>query len=786
MAAKNDDTAWEALAALPGPNPCWFHPVLAFLWTGCAGAFVELAGHYPWWAIVAIGVVGSPLVLLFARHRVKGAEPAFEAPRAQAGALGVAAWAVMVGWLAWSTSHSVIAPVSWPTWGVLAFVTLSLGGYYSHLRCTLVEAHEFVTTKEAAAASPTASASTSPDGQAPRPASTELEQLWETILKRAGFGTVQCTITDTWIGYDVHTELDPTRSETFKQVRTLLSKISGVAARELRAHGTPITDTALRIQNIKRDDAVVITVQLRDVLTEKLRWPENDDEPTTINKPMEIGRWASGAPMLLHVPFKHGLVSGRTRSGKSNFAFAVIRRGTQAIDYLPLVLGTDKVHEMVGPLLQPLADGRADRPIIDWVGGEDWEEFSRALRFLWVLCKVRSGAPRGMYRRVDNQIVPANDQPLVHAFIEESDQVLRDMRPIALPGARPQPAGSIIHYLTSKGAGLGICVDLLNQGVTEQEMGPYAGAIKRNIERRVVLNTMKKAHGDWALPDGANVDSSTLHHKDLFGAFETGAEVSHGKACYQDTENEIPAMAVEHSKYVTCLEDYAVEKLRGLIGDDYDNRWSFSRTTALREYFNGQFPYADDVAVAKSPAGDKRGTVTTSSPKGVPTVRDGVRGWLMGTWFVPDISARGQRGGTESPKGTAVSPAAGDSGGDDAGDIPDEWKGLFDEIQSLDTQEPVRPSRSESPVEQHPIPGLLQLLLVRLDGDERDFIPIEELAQLIAMDAGELGSKLTALGVPSLRRGTARTRGRSLKRLRLVAVCYGKGEPLPVAEPDEE
>jgi hypothetical protein len=772
MASKNDDGRWETLAAMPGPNPCWFHPLLGLLWCLCAGAAMEFRIHYPWWVVVAAGVCTVPVAMLLARLLVRGGAKAFEAPRAQAGWLAGVAWLAMAGWLAWTTGHHVLAPLSWPALGVLVFVTAVLGSFYTHVRFTLVDAHEFVETTEAGArmaATPEAAAATSGVPSAPvSPLAAEMLK----IFSDCGFG--QCRVlgdVEKKFGPELTLQLDATRTDRFATVKAQRGKIVGLATRRLRALDMEIADDTIELVKVASADMVTLRFRLH-------RPPEVIPVrpltgPGTINNPLWLGLWDDGEDILVDIRYRHGKIIGGTDSGKTTLENMILYGITGTIDCLPMVCGLSKLLDLAGPWLQPLADGRATSPVLDYVEGQEWEAVERFLRVAYCIVKIRETAPRAQFQRDRNRILPSPDHPLIYIVIEESDVIMKDSRLIAMPDGRKMTAANVILYLVSKGRQYAVQVELLNQGVTQAQMGNLAGAIKLNVTRTVVFWTPKKAHGQWALPDGCGLDTTQLPAHSFYMTNGKNAQPRQGKAAYIDEEHAIPEAAIAHQTWMTGLEPYTQRKLREMVGDDYAARWSFDRTQIWRDYF-GEFPHLPTPArETVSPAGTRGQSPVPSSPtrKGTPVVRDGVAGWeYAGGFFVPDLSKKG------TPAGDIDA---------ELGDIPEEWRGAFDAIQSLDAQEPVRPVRPESP-KQHPIPGLLSLLLVRLGDDERDFIPIDELAQLVAMDSGELGSKLTELGVPSLRKGTNRTRGRSLRRIREVAVCYGKGVPIPPAAPDEE
>jgi hypothetical protein len=765
MASKNtDDGRWETLAAMPGPNPCWFHPLLGLLWCLCAGAAMEFRVHYPWWAVVAAGVCTVPVAMLLGRLLVRGGAKAFEAPRAQAGWLAGVAWLAMTGWLAWTTGHHVLAPVSWPVLGVLVFVTAVLGSFYTHMRFTLVDAHEFVETtaagtKLAAAVSEGVAAVSGVSAALVSPLAAEMLR----IFQECGFG--ECRVlgdVEKKFGPELTLQLDASRTDRFATVKAQRGKIVGLATRRLRALGLEIADDTIEL--VKAGAADMVTLRFRLHRPPEVIPVRPLTGPGTINNPLWLGLWDDGEDILVDIRYRHGKIIGGTDSGKTTLENMVLYGITGTIDCLPMVCGLSKLLDLAGPWLQPLADGRATSPVLDYVEGQEWEAVERFLRVAYCIVKIRETAPRAQFQRDRNRILPSPDHPLIYIVIEESDVIMKDSRLIAMPDGRKMTAANVILYLVSKGRQYAVQVELLNQGVTQAQMGNLAGAIKLNVTRTVVFWTPKKAHGQWALPDGCGLDTTQLPAHSFYMTNGKNAQVRQGKAAYIDEERAIPEAAIAHQTWMTGLEPYTQGKLRAMVGDDYAARWSFDRTQLWRDYF-GEFPHLPTPArETVSPAGTRGKSPVPSSPprKGTPVVRDGVAGWeYAGGFFVPDLSKKG------TPAGDID---------DELGDIPEEWRGAFDAIRGMDTVEPSRPVR-------HPVPEPLASVAAKLVGEAREFVSSAELAQLVGIDSEKLGRALTSQGVSSQKRGGER--GRLVAEIRTAAEAWRRGQP-PTAATDEQ
>ncbi|GGM77226.1 hypothetical protein GCM10012275_54820 [Longimycelium tulufanense] len=787
----NEVGTWSRLASQPGPNPLWFHPLLGLLWAGFAGCLVDLLG-YDWWWVPLVGVGTVPAAVVVARSLITPGTPRQRRARGSAGRLAGWYWLVVTGWTTYAAAFGVLRPPDWPAFGALTFLMLLHALGYADIRHlllprpatpdTTVQAEETAqrssTTEEPdvesgeADTTATAPVTAEPRGVAPEHTADAAE--WVAILRDVGLGDTRVLEwKETNVGPCIEVELDPDRADTSGTVKSKLREITGLVTRRWKTRGVQVTDGAIEVREAGSADTVTFMVRLRNPLAGVVEVPP-DEGITTCNEPLWLGLYETGASLEMDLRYRHGIAVGTTGSGKSTYENMIIYQLTRCMDALAWMCGTAKLLELAGPWLTALADGRASRPVIDYVEGQSWESVARMLRVAYVLCKIRETAPRRLYERENNRLLPGRDQPLVHIVIEEADTVLKSPTLIPVPGETPLTAGQIIMYLTSKGRQYGIQVELLNQGVTINKMGALATEIKGTCTRRAAFSTMTRAEGTWALPDGANLDTSKLPEHCFYLSIGKDSKPEIAKAAYIDEEVGIPQAAIRHQTWVTCLEPYAQQKLRERVGDDYASRWSHKRTQVWRDYF-GKFPCLPDGDTGTVPVGtaavSPAGTVWNPHG-GVPGERDGKRGWFYGDIFVPDLSQQSPQSPTV---GTPRSPHGRDNRGDSAGDSEGGWdRRLLEQIRGLDeVPEPAR----------HPVPEPLATIVARLAGDTREHVTTAELARLVDMDATTLGAKLTELGVPSRKRGGER--GRLVADLRSAAEAWRRGEP-PTAISDEE
>jgi hypothetical protein len=766
---STDKGTWARLAAQPGPNPLWAHPLVAYVWLGIAGWWASRSG-LPWAVMLAGGVLLVPVGLLVGRILVRkaGRDTALgreirDWARSTAGA-GLLVNAV---WCTYATATNVVQPIDITAWGVLAAALLPVALMYAHVRALLLEHGGHGTAPSATVLAIEVAASEVQTVHTP-----EADEFTQ-VLVDAGCGAVRVVHwDDQWSGPLITVELAPDNETARSVIRGKLETVTRRLARAYRARGVTLADGAVTMVNGATPDQIKFRVRTRDVLAEDIPVPA-DEGPTTCNLPLWIGLYESGADLDFDIRWMHGAAVGATGSGKSTYENMIVYQLTRCVDAIVWMCGTSKLLELAGPWMQALADGRADHSVIDFVAGQEWEDVERMLRVTYLLIKVRETAPRTTYRRAKNRYLPTPDQPLVHMIVEEADTVMKSPKLIDIPGEPPMTAGAVLMYITSKGRQYAVQAELLNQGVTQNKMGNLATEIKDSCHRLAAFYTRSKMMGQWALPDGVDTNvfnTSLLPEHCMYLTLGREAEPMRGKAAYIEEENAIPEAAIRHQTWITTLEPYAQKKLKELLGPkyagDYADRWSYERTQVWRDYF-GEFPHAPS-GDSSVPASGTRTAENITQPKPSPGKtggewgeKDGVPGWWFGgrTFFLPDMTAGTANTGNAASLDAELSP---------------EWQGTLDQIRGLDVAEPVRPAR-------HPVPEPLATIVTRLAGDGREFVTNNDLAALAGTDDTlGLGKQLSAQGVPARKKGD--NRGRAVAELRAAAEAWRRGESPSVSD----
>ena len=134
-------TTWSRLAAQPGPNPLWAHPLTGYVWLGIAGWWASTSG-LPWWLVLLGSLLMVPVGLLLGRVLVRKA--ARETPEGQdaqrwAGYTAAAMAVVNAVWVSSAAAFNVVAPVDMTAFGVLAAGLLPVALMYAHTRALLLE-----------------------------------------------------------------------------------------------------------------------------------------------------------------------------------------------------------------------------------------------------------------------------------------------------------------------------------------------------------------------------------------------------------------------------------------------------------------------------------------------------------------------------------------------------------------------------------------------------------------------------------------------------------------------
>lgn len=319
-------------------------PVTA-LWAGAAGALINTTtgGTGTTGTLVLGGItIATTAVTALGAHskglneKARGIKPMNKIQAAYLTACTCAAGS-WITWVAATTPFAAIQAGTFVAGGLAAWL---LYPWYRHSRREAI-AYEHATDHPAATERPLTD--------------------WEAICEEAGLKgmTEHADRIETPGGYVVRFKLPRNGRVTFTAFQATLPKLSVIAGHDLN-----LRSGALRAEPGANDAEVLLHVVERDVLAELIPLPD-DMRLIDSNEPFDIGLFEDATPMLWDF-LRHGMVVGVTDSGKSNTLNVIIKKGAQMVDTLLWVIDP-KGGRMARPWIQALLDGKAQRPILDWV-----------------------------------------------------------------------------------------------------------------------------------------------------------------------------------------------------------------------------------------------------------------------------------------------------------------------------------------------------------------------------------------------------------------------------------
>ena len=168
---------------------------------------------------------------------------------------------------------------------------------------------------------------------------------------------------------------------------------------------------AVRVERGGRADEVLLHVAERDVLAEAIPLPD-DSEPLTVNQPLPVGLHEDGTVCTVTLREVAALIVGLRGSGKSNLINVLIAQLSRCADTVIFMIDL-KGGRTALPWLRPWLEGRAARPVIDWVATTR-EEAERMLRAVLRGIDARAHSGAG-----GEKITPSPGLPAVILIVEE-------------------------------------------------------------------------------------------------------------------------------------------------------------------------------------------------------------------------------------------------------------------------------------------------------------------------------------------------------------------------------
>jgi len=339
-----------------------------------------------WWMPLGAAIPGALVALV--------ASLALEQPRAVAHRVA----AVLAGCV-W------VAVVAYGGWGVWAVVALASGA-------------AIVAGCEVAAGRGRAMVLRVGPAEQPGDRRPEPVREWEAMLQRLAKRPVRVRELRPWPsrqdGLQVHVDLP--EDMTVRDLAALTDKIA--AARRLPQ------GCIVRALDAEHQGAAILDVMLRDCLAADHPPAREPATPASIYDPISIAVTARGELVEAELREQSMIVGGTTGSGKTTLLHRLIMRLARCTDTLVWIVDLNG-GGVAAPWIAAWAQGKADRPVVDWVA-EDPVEAAVLIATANAIAKDRKTSPEALRRKraANSHILPVDkDLPLIMVITDEGGEI---------------------------------------------------------------------------------------------------------------------------------------------------------------------------------------------------------------------------------------------------------------------------------------------------------------------------------------------------------------------------
>lgn len=481
----------------------------------------------PWWAV--------PVVMLTAAAGAvvaTGAVTGSPVPVVFASAAGI----TVTGWSAYASLASPWSPAA--VLGLL-IPALFLGVLYpvirGHHHQALAEARKLADAAKLAAEA----------------------RKWPELLGRVGHkGITVADSAETRAGHTHRLHLPRTGKVTFSKLEKAADALE-TAAR--------LRDGAIRFELGEHKGEVLMHVSENDILAQLIPYPD-DLGDLTVNRPFGTGLYEDGSECELLFREVVALIVGLRGSGKSNKINVLVAQLGRCVDTVIFMIDL-KGGRAALPWIRPWLEGRAPRPVIDWVATSR-EEAERMLAALLRGIDARAHSGAG-----GEKVTPTAAQPAVVLIIDEMAVIF---------GAHGGPRSSVQGTTNSKLAGMGTQIVQLGRSeavdaILATQRGTVTmtggGDLKSQCRLRIGLGVATEADARLIIPDDASVARllPKLKHP---GSGLVSDDKRTAPVKFYRLENERIAEIAE------ALGDRRPEPdavLAAALGEDYAARWTMER-----------------------------------------------------------------------------------------------------------------------------------------------------------------------------------------------------------------
>lgn len=470
------------------PDARWRHPVEVALVCWCALFLIPLG--VPALVVAALGAAGGAIGAARARARFPETEYGTALPRQLAGHALVTG-AAAAGWLAKGWDLGAAAAAGWLTAG-----TLVLGAVYALLRSSAPKWSAHVEEVRTAAAVENA------------------RTTWDRVLADVGLKLRVVEVRETRAGLAVGVSPAGDTVVTFDTLRGRIPEITARASMLLGREGVTIGKDAVSVEETDASHVFVIHVRTKKVIEQDIPF-EPLGHPATAADPVDTALYEDGREVELALVGPeggvHGCTIGATGSGKTTTVQPIIGRYAETVDVVQVLIATDKLVPFAWPFLRPWVAGRATRPGLDGVAGQNPEDVLGMLAAVYLLVRDRNT------RLPDSgQHVCTAAEPGVILWVEETADAVGKCARIEVDG-RLMSFSQLVDAITRAGRSAQVSLQMLNQFALVDAFGAQGPEIFRNVTLRQVLRTMTSYDGTAMLPGliGARADTTRLRHHSM-------------------------------------------------------------------------------------------------------------------------------------------------------------------------------------------------------------------------------------------------------------------------------
>ncbi|MBW0009422.1 MAG: hypothetical protein JO063_04770 [Pseudonocardiales bacterium] len=406
--------------------------------------------------------------------------------------------------------------------------------------------------------------------------------MWEEILAAAGCEGVRVPHRQsTKAGFTLTIEDNPTRPIKFGGLCSAVGDIASVAAGHLADQGVRLGAEQVRAEETDRANLFLLHVSTANVFAHSIPYPL--DRPVgTIRHPIRPGLYEDGEDIKLRLLGVHGVMVGATGSGKSVFSNNVIAEVTHCCDALLWICASDKLLPLIYPWLHPWFAGTTDRPVLDWVAGEDPTRVLQQLAALYQLVKLRNKKLGPL-----SKFEPTPTDPAIECILEEASDLLLDNSTITIRtfDGKEMNGSQLVNAITRAARSAGVSLLMLTQYGLMDALGTQGNMAKRNITLRVAGKTYTDYDGSATLVGMDRVRTTKLRdHTLLIQPSSEVPRVIPAKAYELDGVDQIAPVAARNTATVPRLPAW----LHAELGAAYAGRWLPERLPELAELVHAQ------------------------------------------------------------------------------------------------------------------------------------------------------------------------------------------------------